>query len=219
MGSSLSKTKIFDVPKQHRFSCSTTSSERTMVEPEKTNKKPSLLTKNHFFHTKKSNVKSLSKRKHYKRKSVVTKSIIGKPTNFKVCIFKGPLFFFFLLIPQNIQHLNSSTHMDDDDEVTKKIACNLIIQIAHFYIPPPKKKKTAKIAAQMLILSSLIKPLPMEGNIPIIPPRVSSYNSHLYAKDIPATTSPSIKKKKKVVGMKNSVPRRRVQARATNKMS
>lgn len=89
MGSSLSKSKTFDVPKQqpNRFSCSTSSSERTMVEPESNNKKPSILTKHNFFRTKKTTVKSLSKRKHYKRKSVVvTKSIIGRPTNFKVCV-------------------------------------------------------------------------------------------------------------------------------------
>lgn len=92
MGSSISKSKIFDMPKQeHR--CSTASSQRTMVaeEPLKThNKKPFMKPK--FFRNK----QSLSKRKHYKRKSVVTKSIIGRPTNFKVCFFyssSSSLFF------------------------------------------------------------------------------------------------------------------------------
>ncbi|KAG2198987.1 hypothetical protein INT47_013171 [Mucor saturninus] len=170
MGSSISKSKIFDMPKgEHR--CSTTSSQRTMVadEPPKTNnKKPFIKPK--FFRNK----QSLAKRKHYKRKSVVTKSIIGRPTNFK--------------------HLNSSTHMDNEDE-------------------------SAKIAAQMLILSSLIKPLPKDGNIPIIPPRSSSYSNHIIVKDFHAT---SIKKRKPVAGMKkNSLPRtaRRQPKSTLNKIS
>ncbi|KAG2238021.1 hypothetical protein BDF21DRAFT_498463 [Thamnidium elegans] len=198
MGGTISKSKIFVYPKQHqskRFSCSTSSSERTMVEPatesnnaDSVNKKPSILPNNNFFGNLRdpkkkkekkvqqyhytANISSISRRKpkHHKKKKVVTKSIIGRPSNFK--------------------HLNNSTHMHhlkdgDDDEADK-------------------------IAAQMIVLSGLIKPLPNDDKMPIIPPRSSSYGNSIYIKQfpIPATTSiatPSIKKnKKKVVGMKNS---------------
>lgn len=130
MGSSISKSKIFDMPKgEHR--CSTTSSQRTMVadEPPKTNnKKPFIKPK--FFRNK----QSLAKRKHYKRKSVVTKSIIGRPTNFKVC-FRYLCIFFYLSFWLALlwQHLNSSTHMDNEDEVIILLAY-ILIQIGLTFI-------------------------------------------------------------------------------------
>lgn len=113
MGGTISKSKIFIYPKQHqskRFSCSTSSSERTMVEPatesnnaDSVNKKPSILPNNNFFgnlrdskkkkvqqYHRTANVSSISRRKpkHHKKKKVVTKSIIGRPSNFKVCTYK-----------------------------------------------------------------------------------------------------------------------------------
>lgn len=112
MGGTISKSKIFVYPKQHeskRFSCSTSSSERTMVEPvtesnnaDSVNKKPFILPNTNFFgnlrDSKKkkvqqyhytANVSSISRRKpkHHKKKKVVTKSIIGRPSNFKVCTY------------------------------------------------------------------------------------------------------------------------------------
>lgn len=115
MGGTISKSKIFVSPKQShskQFSCSTTSSERTMVDPttelkdvDGVNKKPSILPNNSFFGNfrdqkrknkdKKvqqyhytANISSMSRRrpKYNKKKKVVTKSIIGRPSNFKVCM-------------------------------------------------------------------------------------------------------------------------------------
>jgi hypothetical protein len=85
----------------------------------------------------------------------------------------------------------------------------------------------------MMILSALIKPLPMDDMVLVIPPRTSSYGNSIYVKENPINKSlpkakgpsyPSIKKNKKKVGMKNgSIPirastaaRKRVQQQNNN---
>ncbi|GAA5800519.1 hypothetical protein HPULCUR_005954 [Helicostylum pulchrum] len=134
MGGTISKSKIFIYPKQHqskRFSCSTSSSERTMVEPatesnnaDSVNKKPSILPNNNFF----GNLRDSKKKKvqQYHR----TANHLNNSTH--------------------IHHLKDGDSDDDNDEADK-------------------------IAAQMIVLSGLIKPLPNNDKMPIIPPRSSSY--------------------------------------------
>ncbi|KAL9546764.1 hypothetical protein MBANPS3_006510 [Mucor bainieri] len=192
MGNSVSKTKAFSVNLRNKINQAQPNREgqqepssphRTLVEsdllsaPNKMSK-PSVLQNHSFFNNKTKATKKKStpvhrqqrqhasvksstlsrKKPKYKKKVVITKSIIGRPTNFK--------------------HLTCTKNgMDNEDG----------------------NNEATTMAAQMIALAALIKPLPdidPEKTLtpPIIPPRHSSYNNHIYiqkiALSLPSPPSP-----------------------------
>ncbi|KAK4509548.1 uncharacterized protein ATC70_007900 [Mucor velutinosus] len=191
MGNSVSKTKVFSVNLRNKISQTQSnrdsrqepsSPHRTLVKsdlPSTSSRmaKPSVLKNHNFFSNKRNATKkstpvhrqhrqhasvkntTLSRKKpKYKKKVVITKSIIGRPTNFK--------------------HLTCTRNdMDNEDG----------------------DNESSTMAAQMIALAALIKPLPdmdPEKTLtpPIIPPRNSSYSNHIYiqqiALSIPSPPSP-----------------------------
>ncbi|CEP17593.1 hypothetical protein [Parasitella parasitica] len=162
MGNSASKTKAFSLNLRNKISQTTgdmqeiSASQRnkpTDVDKDKHSEpKVSILKDNGFLTPAKKTKtpkKSSSKKSKYK-KVIVTKSIIGKPTNFK--------------------HLNCSSKIytnDIDNDATTT--------------------ESPSLEAQMVALAALIKPLPKDTTkekelpqLPVIPPRNSSYGNHIY---------------------------------------
>lgn len=204
--SNLKGASSLHVERVNSYHCSTVSSDKTMVNsiPGESKKlfvfsnthkdKPSMLPSKSFFgkmrlknkmrgdnaRPSQTNHNSLSRRNNIKtnRKKVaiaITKSMIGKPTNFK--------------------HINSST-----------------AKFNQMQVMADNDDEDSKIAAQMAILSNMIKPLSSneDSEIPVIPLRTSSYSNDVYIKQfpIPETTirvnSSMRKNRKKVTGMKSS---------------
>ncbi|EPB81416.1 hypothetical protein HMPREF1544_11878 [Mucor circinelloides 1006PhL] len=184
MGNSASKTKTFSANLRNKINQAMPnhdsqqeppSPHRTLVESDLSSTpskmtKPSILQNHSFFnnvrkakkksapivhqhrqHTSVKNTTLSRKKPRFKKKVIITKSIIGKPTNFK-----------HLTCTRN--HADDMDNNDDNNE-------------------------SSAMAAQMIALAALIKPLPdMDPDKtltpPIIPPRNSSYGNHIYIQQI-----------------------------------
>ncbi|GAN06719.1 hypothetical protein MAM1_0133d06207 [Mucor ambiguus] len=181
MGNSVSKTKVFSVNLRNKINQTQSnrddrqepsSPHRTLVESDlssalkqmdlpsvlqnhgffsnktKAKKKPSPVHRQYRQHASVKNTTLSRKKAKHKKKVVITKSIIGRPTNFK--------------------HLTCTRNDMDNEE---------------------GNNESSTMAAQMIALAALIKPLPdmdPEKTLtpPIIPPRHSSYSNHFYIQHI-----------------------------------